>query len=374
MALNFPSSPTNGQAFYPPNGPAWIYNSAVGAWKRNAGTALPTNKIVNPAMQISQQNGNTAGGSQDYYAADQFYITYGSATVVPSLQRVQSTTPKGSANRLRLTITTADPTLTSSEGLGLETRIESLRIADMCWGTAQAKQAILRFGWRSPAGTYSVSLWGSDDYIWFHFVISAGQANTDTEQILVVPPSGQAVTGFLLVRFNVAVGPFMQGGTSGVWSTTLNRHGDASNTNGIASTSNIFELFDVGFYVDPYKTGVAPDFVAPHYEDDLRECQRYWYRMFGSRGVVASGTMHYMVGNHPVPLRINSPALAIVGAPRLHEASVVGPVTSISHNYADTTTYYFGPAGAGPFVPGRPAQILCDAGTTTNYIAVNARL
>ena len=31
------------------------------------------------------------------------------------------------------------------------------------------------------------------------------------------------------------------------------------------------ELFDIGWYVDPYITGIPPVWQMPHYEDDLAD-------------------------------------------------------------------------------------------------------
>jgi len=78
MALDFPSSPTNGQAFYPLGGPVWVYNSTLGVWKRNAGTASPMNKLVNPAFQIAQQQEYT--GTSGEYAADQWLLALGNGS------------------------------------------------------------------------------------------------------------------------------------------------------------------------------------------------------------------------------------------------------------------------------------------------------
>ena len=102
MGVSFPSSPANGQVFVPvSSGPIFVFSN--GAWQRNAGTALPTNKIVNGAMQISQQNGNTEILGIGVYPADQFFNagTVGS----PGVQRI-GTSPSGSLSiRLRNTVT-----------------------------------------------------------------------------------------------------------------------------------------------------------------------------------------------------------------------------------------------------------------------------
>ena len=78
-AFNFPSSPSEGQTYtdavsgaqYVFKSPVWMQVSAA----QIKATALPRNRIVNGAMQISQENGNTAGLLTAYYPADQWYTS-----------------------------------------------------------------------------------------------------------------------------------------------------------------------------------------------------------------------------------------------------------------------------------------------------------
>src|SRR4029077_5840246 len=159
-----PSSPISGQLWFESDTGKtyiWYTDPNTSQWVQIAGismvqpvqTAETYNRIVNPAMQVSQENGNTAGTAIAYYAADQwsFWQSGGGAY---SFQRVQVTTPKGSRDRLRLTVTTADAVLDSTDLLQMFTYIEGVRIADLLWSAAQAKQIIIRFGFKAPAGTY----------------------------------------------------------------------------------------------------------------------------------------------------------------------------------------------------------------------------
>src|SRR4029077_4283970 len=234
---------------------------------------------VNPAMQVSQENGNTAGTAIAYYAADQwsFWQSGGGAY---SFQRVQVTTPKGSRDRLRLTVTTADAVLDSTDLLQMFTYIEGVRIADLLWSAAQAKQIIIRFGFKAPAGTYALQfLNGASNRSYIAlFTISAGQTNVDTEQVFVVPGD---VTGTwasdtskaLTLCINVGAGSSLLGVAG--WQAG-NIAGAAGMTNGRATLNNTFELFDVGLYADPNNTGLPPAWVTPDYADELARCQRYY--------------------------------------------------------------------------------------------------
>ena len=63
--------------------------------------------------------------------------------------------------------------------------------------------------------------------------------------------------------------------------------GTASNTNGMATGGAVFELFDVGLYLDPNATGVPPPWQMPDEAQELAACQRYWE--FLGAGVIGAG-------------------------------------------------------------------------------------
>ena len=44
----------------------------------------------------------------------------------------------------------------------------------------------------------------------------------------------------------------------------------------LRTTGNVFELFDVGLYLDPHNTGIAPPWQMPDEAEELRACQRYY--------------------------------------------------------------------------------------------------
>jgi hypothetical protein len=259
------------------------------------GTAQEYNRVVNGAMQHSQENGNTAVTTVSAYTVDQWVLFNNSATGVISIQRVQVPTPKGSRDRLRLTVTTADASLTTNEALGFIQRIEGIRVADFGWGSASARQVVLRFGLKAPAGIYSIGIKNSaqDRSYVANFTVAAGQANTDTEQVFVIPGD---VTGTwpvdnslaMILIFCFGAGPTLTGAAG--WQAG-NFNATSSNTNGFTPINNVYELFDVGLYLDPNATGVPPPWQTPDYASELTACQRYWQRIQANLdGHVISGT------------------------------------------------------------------------------------
>jgi hypothetical protein len=278
-------------------------------------TAQARNRIVNGAMQISQEAGNTNLGGSGQYPADQFGVLFVTTGTI-NFQRVQVVTPNGSANRLRVVIVAADTSLAAGEYLFVQSAVEGIRVADFRWGSASAKQVVLRFWWKSPAGTYSVMVGNGSaptrSYI-ANFTVSAGQANTDTEQTLVIPgdTSGTWPTDTsagLLLRICMASGTTFQGAAG--WQAG-NVFATSATSNGMASTSNVYELFDVGLYLDPLATGVAPRWEMPDEAQELAACQRYFNRILGA----ATGGYHLGGNSYYEPLTLSSemriaPALA----------------------------------------------------------------
>lgn len=263
------------------------------------------NRLVNPAMQVSQENGNTAGTTTGYYPADQWAKYHVSSAGTLTVQRVQSVTPNGSKDRARITITAADASLDAGEYLTFTQNIEGQEVADLQWGAAAAEQIVVRFGFKGPAGTYAVALHNSGaarSYVAL-FTISAGQANTDTEQTVIIAGDTSGTwlkdTGIgITLDIVLACGSTFQGATG--WQAG-NIMGTSGVSNGMATVSDVFEIFDVGLYADPDATGVAPPWEMPGYAETLRKCQRYWE---GSSGVddwcfsgnVTSDSVYYTNG------------------------------------------------------------------------------
>ena len=115
--------------------------------------------------------------------------SYAGGAVTSELAAVD--TPNGNPYRQRLRVTTAKGSLAAGDYLVLWQYVEGMRAFQLRFGTAQAKQSVLSFGCKAPAGTYTVVMQSADaptirSYLQ-NFTISAGQANTDTQQTLSSP-------------------------------------------------------------------------------------------------------------------------------------------------------------------------------------------
>jgi hypothetical protein len=324
MAFDFPASPTVGAIYSPAGGPSWQWDGAK--WIQVTGSTSPPvpltaesrNRIVNPAMQISQENGNTGSASMsslDFHSADQWRSLSAVSPGTVNAQRVQGATPNGSLNRSRIVVAVAKAALAAGDYLVFRQPLEGIRVADFGWGAAGAKQVILRFGFKGPAGTYSASLFNSAlnrTYL-ANFTIAAGQANTDTTQTLVIPGDTTGAwltdTGVgIYLNIVLATGSTYQGVAG--WQAGLS-FGTPSNSNGMATAGNVFELFDVGLYLDRNNTGLPPPWQMPDEAAELIACQRYWQQTgVFYNATVTNAVAYYVLGYLPVVPRTQSATLS----------------------------------------------------------------
>jgi len=318
--------------------------TSTGITQNGLNFRVPKNYIVNPGMRISQENGTSSGTTSGYHPVDQWLLGQdqdGTLTV----QQVSSATPGGSENRIRMTVTSADASLAAGQYAIFIHTIEGLRTADLQWGTSNATDVVLRFGFKGPAGTYAVAIRNQDANRSFvrEFTISGGDANTDTLQTLTFPgdTSGTWNKGntlsFSLV-FTFATGSTFHT-TADAWQAG-NYIGTSSTSNGIGTTSDVFEIFDVGLYADPDSTGVAPRFELPHYDTDLQECHRYYWRPSFANNyyypiIYDTGYSDSRTGViHPEPMRI-APSISYGGQLVGHHGNAADVITP-----TPTSTYF----------------------------------
>lgn len=251
--------------------------------QRTAMRGYARNRIINPAMQVSQINGNTIGTVNNYYMADLWSMQL-SPTGTVSAQRIAGSFGK---YWLKMEVNTATPTLAATDMLGFRYAIEGQRIADFLWGTAGARRVILRFGFRGPAGTYSVALRNASVGRLYlkTFTITAAQADQDTIQTFVIPGDTTGTwpndTGAgLYIGIYLAAGSNYSTGVDGWQTTSVTTFSAPGCSNGLADLGAVYYLSDVGLYLDLDGSGIPPPFQFPDEAVELMQCQRYWQQSY----------------------------------------------------------------------------------------------
>lgn len=297
------------------------------------------NRIINPCMQISEENGNTKlTDTQSGCPAEMFFYGFGSigGTASTAIQRVQKVTSSGAADRIRMTIETADATALANDALvRLYFNVEGSKVADLMWGTASAKDIVLRFEGSMPAGTTAIAI--RNQPATHSYVVEIAPTTADTDQVFEItipgPTVGTWATGDvsgMQICWTTACGSDYHT-TAGAWQVG-SFLGTSNVSNGLASTSNIYEIADVGLKLDPDSTGVYGQFEVPDPVQVALDCQRYLPTVKADNtqtpftiGQCAATTIAYALLQLKVPSRV--------------------PVTGIS--YSDLTHFNLWSAGAG---------------------------
>jgi len=321
MAMDFPASPTEGQTYQAPGGPLYTYHAP--AWRSGAPSPQALygrrNRIVNGAMQISQENGSTAfsaltGG----YAADQWQASAVSSSAAVTAAMTKVAAPAGEiTNYIMMVASPADTSAAAGEYAQFYQRIEGIRVADLYWGQATASRAaIIAFTVNLPvAGTYWVSL--TNDTAAYSFLasytISAGEVGQWVRKQVTIPAgaisAGTWSNGAVLcalLHFTFHCGSTFTGVAGFQAGNFLAGPGQAL---GLSTAGGCY-LTNVGLYLDPDNTGVPPRWEMPDEAQELAACQRYWrsYTKYMVTGYALTGGATYGSVPFSPPMRITPTA------------------------------------------------------------------
>jgi hypothetical protein len=235
------------------------------------------NRIINGAMVIDQRN---AGASQiptaGAYVVDRWYYNPSQASKMTIQQNAGSVTPPtGFTNYAGITTSTAY-SIGATDYFVLQQKIEGYNIADLGWGTANAKTVTLSFQvYSSLTGTFGGALQNSAANRNYPFTYSIPVANTWTTISVTIAgdTSGTWVTnngiGINLI-FGLGVGSTYSG-TAGSWSGTY--YISATGATSVVGTNGAtFYITGVQLEVGSSATG----FEYRQYGTELALCQRYY--------------------------------------------------------------------------------------------------
>jgi hypothetical protein len=235
------------------------------------------NRIINGAMSFDQRNSGAVvtTTTNDLYILDRYKCGV-SQTSKFSVQRDSSSnTAAGFATSLKVT-SSSSYSVTSSDYFVIEQDIEGYNIADLNWGSANARPVTLSFFVRSSlTGTFGGSLRNSSGGRGYPFTYTISAADTWEQKIITVP--GDTTGTWLItdglglrVTFGLGVGSSFSG-TAGSW--------QASNTISATGAVSVVGTNAATWYL----TGVqleeglqATPFEYRHYGTELSLCQRYY--------------------------------------------------------------------------------------------------
>jgi hypothetical protein len=308
-------------------------------------SSVMRNRIINGAMVIDQRNAgasvtNTAGVT---YTLDRWASFGSQASKFTVQQNAGSVTPPaGFTNYLGVTSSSAY-TVGSSEGFWIRQPIEGFNVADLGWGTANAKTVTLSFWVRSSlTGTFGGALIDNfTPYSYpFSYTISAANTWEQKSVTIVGPTSGTFPTGNttgIFMIFGLGNGSTLSG-TAGSW--------QSANLQNATGATSVVGTNGATFYI----TGVqlergtqATSFEYRQYGQELALCQRYCnvygeniYSVFGTWGWAFSTTGFASLTPLPVEMRA-VPTLSYSGNTRGINGSETYAVTSAVFNTSNSS-------------------------------------
>lgn len=244
-----------------------------------AGTGFAfRNRIINGDMRIDQRNGGAAvaGGSSVNFSVDRWYNFGTTSSKFTVQQNAGSVTPpSGFSNYLGAT-SSSSYSVPSNESYRVHHAIEGFNVADLDWGTANAKPVTLSFWVRSSlTGTFGGSVYNDDASRSQSFSYSINSANTWEYKTVVIQGDttgtwNKTNLAGIRVQWSLGAGSSYLG-TSGVWGSTL-LFGVPGQQSIVGTNGATFYLTGVQLEVG----SVATSFERRPYGLELALCQRYY--------------------------------------------------------------------------------------------------
>jgi len=234
------------------------------------------NRILNGQMVIDQRNAGASVTPNGTYTLDRWAAFNSQSSKFTVQQNAGSVTPPvGFTNYLGVTSSSAY-SVVASDYFMLAQRIEGYNVADLNWGSANAKTVTLSFWVRSSlTGTFGGVLTNSANNRSYPFTYTISAANTWEQKSVTIAgdTTGTWLTtngSGLEVYFGLGVGSTYSG-TAGAWagSTFYSATGATSvvGTNGAT-------FYITGVQLEKGSTATSFDYRP--YTTELQLCQRYF--------------------------------------------------------------------------------------------------
>jgi hypothetical protein len=270
-----------------------VIGTSVTGSNLGAGNAsICKNRLINGDMRVDQRNAGASvtlasGGA---YTLDRYNCQSNQASKYSVQQNAGSVTPPvGFTNYLGATSLSAYSVL-STDYFRIQQIIEGYNIADLGWGTANAKTVTLSFqAYSSLTGTFGGVLANGGQSRSYPFTYTISSANTWEQKSLTIAGDTSGTwtttnTAGLQVNFQLGVGSDYVG-AAGAWASA-NYVGASGCVSVVGTNGATFYITGVQLEVGSSATG----FEYRQYGQELALCQRYYYK-YGN----LSGTSTYPI-------------------------------------------------------------------------------
>ena len=295
------------------------------------------NRIINGDMRIDQRNAGAAVSVDgvNSYIVDRWSVTDAASSVL-SVQR-DTTAPSGFVNSLKVTVTTADASIAAGEYAFVRQRIEGTNVADLGFGTANAKTVTLSFWVRSSVtGSFGGSLQNSAGSRSYPFTYTINSANTWEYETITIAGD---TSGTWLTDTGIGIGVVFGLGVGSDYEGTANQWNGANDLSPPSSVA-LISTINATWYITGVQLevgSVATPFERRDYGRELAMCQRYYQKFTATASgqVFGSGMMNTTTTSRNfipflVPLRTNPTALEQSGTAGDYAIFHGGTVTTCS--------------------------------------------
>jgi hypothetical protein len=236
------------------------------------------NRIINGDMRIDQRNAGASVtlSSGSIYTIDRWNFELSQASKISVQQNAGSVTPPpGFTNYLGITSLSAYSVL-SGDYFSFRQLIEGYNVADLGWGTANAKTITVSFWVRSSlTGTFGGAIKNGDSNYNYPFSYTINSANTWEQKSIIIagPTSGtwnNTTSAGLQLYIGLGTGSQYGNGTAGAWTT--------SNFVTVTGATSVVGTNGATFYITGVQLEVgtaATAFERRPYGTELQLCQRY---------------------------------------------------------------------------------------------------
>ena len=344
-------------------------------------SSVMRNRIINGQMVIDQRNAGasvtpTADG---LYSLDRWQYSISQASKFSVQQDAGAVTPPVGFNDYLGITSLSAYSVVSSDLFVIQQNIEGYNIADLGWGTANAKTVTLSFWVRSSlTGTFGGSLRNNASDRSYPYTYTISAANTWEQKSITIAGDTTGTwlatngTGIRLT-FSLGMGS-TRSGTAGAWAA--GSFWSATGATSVVGTNG------ATFYITGVQLEVgtqATSFEYRQYQQELALCQRYYtkFTSFGTNfagigcGVVEATTGSSVVVKYPVTMRASPTASQ--SNTGLYDGGGVRAVTSLSTNYQGNDALNINiVASGGGLTVGRGSTFITNA--SNGFFDISAEL
>ena len=342
------------------------------------------NRIINGDMRIDQRNGG-ASGTTSVYTVDRWAYYGAQASKVTWQQNAGSITPPaGFTNYLGCTSLSSYSVL-ANDLFEFYHFVEGYNLADLNWGSANAKTVTLSFWVRSSlTGSFGGSLTNNGNTRNYPFTYTISTANTWEQKSVTIAGD---TSGTWLTTNGRGVGVLFNLGAGSDYSTTANAwNGTTANLMPTGAVS-VVGTSGATWYVTgvQLEKGSATDFEYVDYGRQLQMCQRYYNIWSGATapsiglatcmatGGTAPGSRRVSWSN-PVEFRAQ-PTLSTGGTIQLYTFGLTNLVfTGFNSNFSRKNIISFDANSNASGTGGQCLWLIIDSTSSANYIAASAEL